>query len=70
MLLKELEYIPPAITQAAAYILLNKMTSLKYYLGKLNQFHLNVKEVLSKELHDSRRHPGTANAVFQTWQIS
>ncbi|KAH8745733.1 hypothetical protein BGZ57DRAFT_960331 [Hyaloscypha finlandica] len=70
MLVKELGYIPLAITQAAAFIKYYKMTSFKFYLGKLNQFHLNVKDVLSDELYDSRREGGTPNAIFQTWQIS
>jgi hypothetical protein len=70
MLLKELEYVPLAITQAAAYIKRNKIATLKYYMGKLSQFHLEVKDVLSKELRDPRRHGGSANAVFRTWQIS
>jgi hypothetical protein len=70
MLLKELGYIPLAITQAAAFIKYHKMASLKFYLGKLNQFHLHVRDVLSDELYDSRREAGTPNAIFQTWQIS
>ncbi|KAL9015118.1 MAG: hypothetical protein Q9173_000258 [Seirophora scorigena] len=70
MLLKELDYLPLAITQAAAFVKRNKLTSLKFYLGKLCQFHLNVQDVLSKQLHDSRRQPGTPNAIFRTWQIS
>lgn len=70
MLLKELDYLPLAITQAAAFVKRNKLTSLKFYLGKLCSFHLNVRDVLSKQLHDPRRQPGTPNAVFRTWQIS
>ena len=70
MLLKELDYIPLAITQAGAFIKRNKMMSLTLYLGKLCQFHLNVKDVLSYELHDPRRQGGTPNAIFLTWKIS
>ena len=70
MLLKELDYIPLAITQAGAFVKRNKLTSLKFYLGKLCQFHLNVKDVLSCDLHDARRRAGTPNAIFRTWQIS
>lgn len=36
----------------------------------IDQFHLNVKDVLSYELRDSRRHPGVPSAIFRTWQIS
>ncbi|KAL8881160.1 MAG: hypothetical protein Q9192_007860, partial [Flavoplaca navasiana] len=36
---------------------------------KLRQPHLNAPDVLSMQLHDSRRQPGTPNAVFRTWQI-
>ncbi len=70
MLLKELDYLPLAITQAAAFVKRNRLSSLKFYLGKLCSFHLNVQDVLSKQLHDSRRQPGTPNAIFRTWQIS
>jgi hypothetical protein len=70
MLLKELDYMPLAITQAAAFIRRNKVTSLKFYLGKLCQFHMDVKDVLSYELRDPRRHAGTPSAIFRTWQIS
>ncbi|TVY89508.1 hypothetical protein LAWI1_G005763 [Lachnellula willkommii] len=91
MVLESLDYIPLAITQAAAFINRNKIATLKSYLGKLSmsqksnyqsrnsdpanitliaQFHINVKDVLSYELRDSRRHPGTPSAIFRTWQIS
>ncbi|KAL8850124.1 MAG: hypothetical protein Q9221_004941 [Calogaya cf. arnoldii] len=69
-LLYELDYLPLALTQAAAFVKRNKLATLKDYMGKLCQFHLNVKDVLSYELHDPRRQPGTPNAVFRTWQIS
>ncbi|KAI9714139.1 MAG: hypothetical protein M1812_006467 [Candelaria pacifica] len=69
-LLRELDYIPLAITQAAAFIRRNKLISLKYYLGKLSPFHPDVADVLSKELHDARRQPGTPSAIFRTWQMS
>ncbi|KAL8904950.1 MAG: hypothetical protein Q9207_002944 [Kuettlingeria erythrocarpa] len=71
MLLKELDYLPLAITQAAAFVKRNKLTSLKFYLGKLCSFHLNVQDVLSyNKLLDSRRQPGTPSAIFRTWQLS
>ena len=69
MLLKELDYIPLAITQAAAFVKRNKLTSLEFYLSKLCQ-HLQVQDVLSYELRDARRQPGTPSAIFRTWQIS
>ncbi|KAL8983783.1 MAG: hypothetical protein Q9205_002070 [Flavoplaca limonia] len=69
-LLQELEYLPLAITQAAAFVKRHKMTTLRFYLGKLPQPRLNAPDVLSMQLHDSRRQPGTPNAVFRTWQIS
>lgn len=70
MLLKELDYVPLAITQAAAFVKRNNLTSLKYYLSKLCQFHLQVQDVLCYELRDARRQPGTPSAIFRTWQIS
>ncbi|KAL8643086.1 MAG: hypothetical protein Q9226_008433 [Calogaya cf. arnoldii] len=69
-LLYELDYLPLAITQAAAFVKRNRLATLKDYIGKLCQFHLNVKDVLSYELHDPRRQPGTPSAVFCTWKIS
>lgn len=69
-LLKELGYVPLAITQAAAFVKRNTMIDMKFYLGKLCQFHLKVTDVLSYELHDPRRQGGTPNAIFLTWRIS
>lgn len=68
--MKELEYIPLAITQAAAFINRNAIATLQHYLEKLKLSHLESQDILSKDLLDSRRHPGLANSVFRTWKSS
>ena len=70
-LVKSLECLPLAITQAAAYIAVNapRMTISKY----LGYFHRNEKDqvsLLSKDGGDLRRDPEVPNAVVITWQIS
>jgi len=68
-LLGILEYIPLAITQAAAFIRRNQM-SLSKYLAALKKGDENLKDFLSAELQDARRARGFPNAVFRTWMLS
>ena len=72
-LVKILEYIPLAITQASAYITVNQQTfSVSRYLqiyreGEKNQeFLLNSDKIAG----DLRRDPRVSNAVIIAWQIS
>ncbi|KAL2840901.1 hypothetical protein BJX68DRAFT_271365 [Aspergillus pseudodeflectus] len=71
-LVKELEYIPLAITQAAAYIANRspRITVSKYLRlfkdGESNQAHLLNHEGAK----DLRRDPSIRHAVITTWQLS
>jgi len=69
-LLDVLAYIPLAITQAAAFMRRNRMTTQEY-LEALDKDRQNLTEFLSYELlGDPRRQRGTPNSVFRTWRIS
>ncbi|MCJ1405825.1 hypothetical protein MMC11_009055 [Xylographa trunciseda] len=66
-LIKTLERLPLAITQAAAYISVRRtrMTVAKYvkYLGE-------NEEILLADMGDLRRDPNVPNSVLVTWQMS
>jgi len=69
-LLDVLAYIPLAITQAAAFMRRNRMTT-QDYLEALDKDRQNLTDFLSYELlGDPRRQRGTSNSVFRTWRIS
>jgi tetratricopeptide (TPR) repeat protein len=68
-LLQILEYIPLAITQAAAFIRRNR-TSLQDYLTALEKDDQNLKDYLSAEQSDDRRDGDHPSAVFRTWKLS
>jgi tetratricopeptide (TPR) repeat protein len=68
-LLKILDYIPLAITQAAAYIRQNRV-SMEKYLKALSQSESNLAEYLTTELLDPRRRRDTPSSVFLTWKLS
>ena len=68
-LLQILGYIPPAITQAAAFIRCNR-TSLSEYCATLEKDEKNLIEHLSQELRDARRQRGTPNSIYRTWKIT
>ena len=66
-LLEELEYLPLAITQAAAYISLRRT---RYTISKYSN-HLRQNEaILLKDIGDLRRDHEVPNSVLKTWQIS
>ncbi|KAM0805646.1 P-loop containing nucleoside triphosphate hydrolase protein [Usnea florida] len=60
---------PLAITQAAAFIVRNRMT-IQYYLADLERDKQNLADYLSEELQDPRRPLGPPNSVFRTWKLS
>ena len=60
---------PLAITQAAAFIVRNRMT-IQYYLADLERDKQNLSDYLSEELQDPRRPLGPPNSVFRTWKLS
>lgn len=68
-LLKELTYLPLAITQAAAYIN-KKKVPLTEYVELLHGTQKDVIGLMSKEFRDSTRYPGSQNAVATTWLVS
>ena len=68
-LLSELDYLPLAITQAAAFISDNYIT-IKAYLDLLHDSNSRAAELLSEDLGDPRRDLDVPNSVVQTWKIS
>jgi hypothetical protein len=70
-LVRELDYLPLAITQAAAYISARatRMTVSKY-LMLYRHDEVSQSRLLDEESGDLRRDPGVPNSVIRTWQIS
>ncbi|KZF19132.1 hypothetical protein L228DRAFT_271392 [Xylona heveae TC161] len=68
-LLEALEYLPLAVTQAAAFISENQMT-IAAYLQRIKLAESELQEYLSEELEDSRRDLQGQNSVMRTWKIS
>jgi hypothetical protein len=69
-LLTSLACVPLAITQAAAFINRNVMTTIADYLRILQTSELDRMRQLSAELRDPRRERGFPNSVFSTWRLS
>ncbi|KAK4119383.1 purine and uridine phosphorylase [Parathielavia appendiculata] len=68
-LLKELTYLPLAISQAAAYINI-KQVSLAEYVKLLHGTQQDIVSLMSKEFRDNTRYAGSQNAVATTWLVS
>ncbi|KAK4244388.1 putative kinesin light chain [Corynascus novoguineensis] len=68
-LLKQLTYLPLAITQAAAYINI-KQVPLAKYLELLRGTQQDLVSLMSKEFRDNTRYLGSQNAVATTWLVS
>jgi len=68
-LLDALEYIPLAITQAAAFISQNNIT-LAEYLKMFLTNDSNVQNLLDEDLGDLRRDSESQNSVIKTWKLS
>jgi len=68
-LVAELNYLPLAITQAAAFISENCLT-IAEYLETLFAGDEDAKELLSEHLEDPRREIDTENSVMRTWKLS
>ena len=66
-LLRELDYLPLAITQAAAFINENYIC-VPEYLSALESD--DAHEYLDEELNDSRRDEESMNSVLRTWKLS
>jgi tetratricopeptide (TPR) repeat protein len=68
-LLLELDCLPLAITQAAAYINVNPV-SINEYLGHLEGTESNLVYIMTEEMRDHTRYKHAANAVAKTWLVS
>ena len=68
-LLTELDYLPLAITQAAAYINTNK-SSISEYLRLLKNTEQDAIAIMSTEFGDRTRYQNMTNAVAKTWTIT
>ncbi|KAF2472437.1 purine and uridine phosphorylase, partial [Lindgomyces ingoldianus] len=68
-LLTELDYLPLAITQAAAYINTNKSSILEY-LQLLKNTDQDAIATLSREFYDNTRYKHSANAIVKTWTVT
>ncbi|KAB8072454.1 violaceus kinesin [Aspergillus leporis] len=68
-LLKQLDFLPLAITQAAAYINENDIM-LSDYLSLLEEKEGSTMEMLSEEFEDDGRYAEIQNPVATTWLIS
>lgn len=69
-LVRALEHIPLAITQAAAYIHKHGRMTVKDYLEKFLQNNKKRENLLSRDMGDLRRDGSVSNSVVTTWQMS
>jgi hypothetical protein len=69
-LLRELTYLPLAITQAAAYLNRNGQVSVRKYRELLRGTEQDIVSLMSREFHDNTRYHGSRNAVATTWLVS
>ena len=70
-LVRELDYLPLAITQAAAYISARSIRMpVSKYLALYRYDKVSQSRLLDEDSGDLRRDPGVHNSVIRTWQIS
>ncbi|KAM0562365.1 hypothetical protein ACHAPJ_002055 [Fusarium lateritium] len=70
-LLEALDYLPLAISQAAAYIRRNRpVMSVTKYLSVLKNSNTRLANILEKEMPDLRRDDSASYSVITTWQIT
>jgi tetratricopeptide (TPR) repeat protein len=70
-LLNALDYMPLAITQAAAYIQQRApRMSVKQYLDVFRKSERDQSRLLTKDLGDARRDGRASNSIMMTWQTS
>ncbi|WQF82773.1 Putative tetratricopeptide-like helical domain superfamily, malT-like TPR region [Colletotrichum destructivum] len=67
-LLTKLDYLPLAVSQAAAYIR-RLSVPIAQYLSRLDEVKKRWK-ILQKSEHDRHRRPAVPNSILQTWSIS
>lgn len=68
-LLDELDCLPLAIAQAAAYVNCNPV-SVDEYLGHVRGTEPNLVYIMSQEMGNHTRYKHSANAVAKTWLVS
>lgn len=68
-LLRELAYLPLAITQASAYMNINEV-SVKEYLSLLRNTDQDMVELLSQKLRDGTHYDPAQGAIATTWSVS
>jgi tetratricopeptide (TPR) repeat protein len=66
-LMRALDFLPLAISQAASFIEENALPISEYLQALHND---EAEEFLNEELNDSRRDEESINSVFRTWKIS
>jgi tetratricopeptide (TPR) repeat protein len=68
-LVQELDCLPLATTQAAAYVNCNAI-SVEEYLNLLRSTEQDLIFIMNEEMRDSTRYKHAANAVARTWLVS
>src|SRR2546423_2590371 len=70
-LVRALDYMPLAITQAAGYInRLAPRSSVSKYVEQLRRSDKSKANLLNRDAGDLRRDPHVSNSIITTWQIS
>jgi tetratricopeptide (TPR) repeat protein len=69
-LLQTLDYIPLAISQAAAYINRRTRITIFGYIDEFNKNHKKKESILNQDAGDLRRDLSSSNSVVTTWQMS
>ena len=69
-LLEELDRLPLAMSQAAAFIEENGVSIADYTIAVQGKDAAVAEEFLDEELDDSRRDEESVNSVFRTWKLS
>lgn len=69
-LLEELDHLPLAMSQAAAFIEENDISIADYITAVTSEKAAVAEEFLHEELDDSRRDEESVNSVFRTWKLS
>ena len=68
-MIKTLDYLPIAITQAAAFLDQNDMT-VAHYLQLFRAGKAHTEDILNKGTYDSGRDHEIQTSVFQTWKLT
>ena len=68
-LLQTLDFLPLAITQAAAFLAENEI-SIAEYLEILQKDDSEMKDFLATDIYDPSRDSDLSNSILQTWKVS